>query len=80
MQVFSRMSLAELEALISWQEKMASGADPEKEKSPDHGGVLEARLGEKRCPEPGTDRPRPPGSLGLFFFFCPEVKLACWEC
>lgn len=73
------MSLAELEALISEQEKMASGADPEQEESTDHRGVLEARLGEKRCLEPGMDRPRPPGSLGLFFF-CPEVKLACWEC
>lgn len=52
--VFSRMSLGELEAFISEQEKLASGADPEQRESPGHTELLDVRLGEKHCPEPGT--------------------------
>lgn len=72
------MSLGELETFITEQEKLASGADPEPEKSPEHREVLDVRLGEKRCPEAGTNRSHPFGSRGPFFFFCTEIKLACF--
>lgn len=67
LKVFSRMSLGELETFITEQEEVASRADPEQEESPEQGEVLEVRLGEKGCPEPGTDGSRPLGSLGHFF-------------
>uniref|UniRef100_H3DA50 Sorting nexin 19 n=1 Tax=Tetraodon nigroviridis TaxID=99883 RepID=H3DA50_TETNG len=56
--VFGRMSLEELERFIAEQEDAASGAEPEPEERPGHGQVLDVRLGEKRCPEPGSE----PGS------------------
>lgn len=52
LKVFSRLSLEELEAFITEQEKLASGADPE-EGSPEHGQVLDVRLREKH--ELGTN-------------------------
>lgn len=54
-QVFGRMSLEELERFIAEQEDAASGAEPEPEERPGHGQVLDVRLGEKRCPEPGSE-------------------------
>lgn len=50
------MSLGELEAFIAEQERLVSGADPEQEESPEHRELRDAGLGEKRCPEPGTNR------------------------
>lgn len=47
------MSLGELEAWITGQEKLASAADPEREESPEHAEVLDVRLREKHVQERG---------------------------
>lgn len=55
-QVFSRMSLGELETLISEQEQLASAADPERDERPEHAEVLDVRLRETHNQEQGGNK------------------------